>query len=414
MAYGISDHDAVLKDHYTKEKVRDLSYFNNPFFGMVKKKKQGGRRYVQPVKLQRPHGGSAVLSTAITNQTKSRFEDFLLTRVKRYQVATVENEVMMASMEDEDAFLPAFDEFDEAFKTCGDVIAKQMFRTKGGSIGRIATTTTLAGADCILTDPADVFNFYIGQKCTSDTVDGGGTETDSGDTLEVIAIDVENYTVTFGENIDSVSGIAQGDFLFTQGDYGATMAGLESWMPVLNRATVLAADFYGVTRTAWGEKLGGVYYDGTGVQIDEVVIKLVTKVVKHGGMPNCIIANPETIGNLQLLWNGKRQLHEIEYRVSPTVGFPGFKCVVPGATGPITFHGDRNCPENRLYALQMDTWTLWHAGACPGFLLRSLGNSAYGGILLPGATTDDWQSRIGGYYNLGCSAPGFNGVAQLA
>lgn len=410
MSYTATDHDAVLKDWYTDERIQDLSAYHNPFFGMVKKEMQGGRKYVQPIDIQLPGGGSASYAKSRTNQTKSLWEAFELTRVTQYQLATVGNHVIRATQNDRAAFLPAFKEFDRAFRACGDKIARQMFRTTGGSIGRISTSTTLAGADIVLTDPADAFNFYVGQLLTSDTVDGGGTETDSGDTLAVTAVDVENGIITVAENIDTVSGIAHGDYLFTDGDYGACMAGLASWLPV--DRSVLSTPFYGVTRSTHEDKLGGIYLDASAMQIDEAIIKLVAKVHKHGGMVDRVLGNPETLSDLQLLWNGKRQMTDVEARVSPVVGYPGFKVNVPGG-GAVEFYSDRNCPSNRLYALQMDTWTLYHAGECPGFLLKGLG-SAYSGILLPVADADDWESRIGGYFNLGCSAPGFNGVAKLA
>lgn len=405
MAYSATDHDAVLKDYYTPERVNELSYYENPFYGMVKKRKQGGRKYIQPVEIQRPGGGSASFAKAKANQTKSKFEDFQLTRVKTYQLATVENEIIEASADDESAFLPAFDEFNRAFSACGDKIAKQMFRTKGGSIGKIGATTTLGGAVIVLDDPADAFNFYIDQLITLSATDGTGTERDTADTLAVTAIDRESGEITVAENISTVSGAALGDFIFTDGDYGACYSGLADWLPT--DRTVLGTSFYGVTRSIDEDRLGGIYRDSTGEGIDEALIKLVATVAKHGGKTDCVMMNPELASDLQLIWNGKRTIQEVETKVTPTIGFSGFRVNVAGGR-TVTIYGDRNCPSNRIYALQMNTWTLWHAGSCPGFLMQR-----YGSILRPVETADDWESRIGAYLNLGCSAPGWNGVAKV-
>jgi hypothetical protein len=405
VAYGATDHDAVLKDYYTTERVNELSYYENPFFGMVKKRKQGGRKYVQPVEIQRPGGGSGSFAKSKANQTRSKFEDFNLTRVKTYQLATVENEIIEASADDESAFLPAFDEFNRAFSACGDKIAKQMFRTKGGNIGVIGATTNVATAVIVLADPADAFNFYIDQLVTLSATDGTGTELDSGDTLAVTAIDRESGEITVAENINTVSGAAVGNFIFTDGDYGTCYSGLADWLPV--DRSVLGTAFYGVTRSIDEDRLGGIYRDSTGEGIDEALIKLVATVSKHGGKTDCVMMNPELASDLQLLWNGKRTITEVETRVTPTIGFAGFKVNIAGGR-TVTIYGDRNCPSNRIYALQMNTWTLWHAGDCPGFLMKR-----YGSILRPVENADDWESRIGAYLNMGCSAPGWNGVAKV-
>jgi hypothetical protein len=54
-----------------------------------------------------------------------------------------------------------------------------------------------------------------------------------------------------------------------------------------------------------------------------------------------------------------------------------------------------------------ETWTFYSAGPAPQFLNRD-------GLLLRGATSDDYEVRTGGYANLGCSAPGYNIVNVLS
>jgi hypothetical protein len=397
--------DAVLKDHYTPEKVRELSAYNNPLFAMIRKKKAGGKKYIQPVEFQKPGGGSATFSTAKTNQTVSKYEDFQLTRKKRYQLVTIDNETIEASADNPDAFLSAFDEFDRGFKGFGEVVNSQIYRTGGGSIGRIASSTTLTGPTIVLTDPADAFNFYIGQKVVLSDADGTGTIRDSSDTLEVTDIDRENGEITVAENINTVSGAAANDFIFTEGDHGACISGLASWLPTDRSG--LGTTFFSVDRSQDEERLAGIYMDGTGMALDEVLIKLVARIGKHGGQPNWLLMNPETLSDMMLLWNSKGVVMQpVKTELTPTIGFKGFEVNVGGQD--VTIYKDRSCPSSRVYALQSDTWTLWHTGPMPGFL-----NEKAGSILRVVEDADSYETRIGAYMQLGCSAPGWNGVAAI-
>ena len=52
---------------------------------------------------------------------------------------------------------------------------------------------------------------------------------------------------------------------------------------------------------------------------------------------------------------------------------------------------------------------IWHSWELPGFILKP----ATGEILRVPDDSDDVEGRVGGYFNLGCSAPGWNGVAAL-
>jgi hypothetical protein len=76
----------------------------------------------------------------------------------------------------------------------------------------------------------------------------------------------------------------------------------------------------------------------------------------------------------------------------------------------VTIIADRCCPTNKLYCLMTKTWRIWYYGSSlPCFPNQELGAT----ILQPSATADSYQGRVAGYYQLGCSAPGWNGCALL-
>lgn len=401
-AQNLTTFDPVLKSHYVKKKVAMLADLKAPFAGMVKRNdKAGGKHIVQPIDFENPRGGSATISKALANLNPSLYEDFVLTRTKNYQIANIDNETIEASMSDENAFVKALGETDKAFKAAGRRDAWQMYRTLGGAKGVIGASTTVTTAVCVLSDAADAFNFQKGELCTFAAADGTGSERNSGGTLTVSSIDRENGEITFTANIDTNTGTVAGDYIFAEGDFGLNMAGLASWLPI--DRTVLTTSFYGVTRSDDEDRLGGIYRNSVGEPIDEALIKLTGSIGKHGGMPDVAFVNPETLTDLDLILGSKVRYAEVKGRAG--IGFKGI--TVSAGGHEVKVFGDVNCPTNRLYVLTLDTWTLHSAGGTPKFLNRD-------GLLMRSATADEYECRIGSYRNLGCCAPSYNGVAQLA
>lgn len=408
----LTAYDAVVKEYYSPDKIAEQSYADNPFFTMVPRQMAGGRRYVQPIEFGNPGGSSANFINAMMNGTVSQFKDFLITRQKQYQRILVDHETLLASSKPDEAFQPAFKEFDRGFRSLGEKISRRLFRTSNGSVGAIDATTNTATAVMVLNDKADVFNFSLNQICTF--ADTTGVTPRAG-TLTVSSLDREGGKVTFGANLNTIVGLVTTDLVYQQGDFGACLAGLEDWLPVSNRATRLAASFFGVTRSADVDRLGGIFLDGTTLGgIDEILIKLVAKVAKHGGKPSHIFMNPETFADLQLLWNSKNFVFQnFMGRVADgegntiNIGFPGMLVNIAGYQ--VRIYADRSCPSARIYCLTMSTWTLWYAGDLPGFL----GEKFTGKIMKLAENEDSMEARLGAYCNLGNSAPGWNGVAQI-
>jgi hypothetical protein len=416
-ALTTTNHDALLKDYYTDDKIKEQSFGENPFFAFVKKERgqmAGGRRYVQPVEFGHPGGGNASYAKSMTNNTVSKYEDFLIPRKKQYQRVQVEHELLFSTDSQRESFRKAMDEFDRGLKSLGEKVGRRLYRTQGGSIAKMANSTAVTTV-ISLADKASAFNFYFGQTLTFAAADGSGSERDSGDTTTVSSIDIENGLITCADTLSvKITGIGTTDYVFTDGDFNLCLAGLEDWLPVDDRSTKLAASFNSVDRSVSPDYLGGIYMDGTTMGgLDEVIIKLVGKLGKYGAQTSHIFANPESLSDLELLSNSKmRIVSELNTKIigeggEILVGFSGYRALCGGRS--VKIYGDRNCPGNRLYALQLDTWTLWHTGK----LVNWLGEAYTGSKLQPSQNEDCAEARLGSYQNLGCSAPGWNGVAKI-
>lgn len=416
-AHTITNQDAFLKDVYTTEKILEQSYGENPLFAFMQKERgtmAGGRRYVQPVEFGNPSGASADYGDAMTDNVISQYEDFLIPRKRQYQRVQVNHELLFATEKKSDAYVSSLKEFDRGFRSLGEKIGRRIYRTQGGSLGQLSIASTNTST-LLFTDNAAVFNFHIGQVLQFAVADGTGSLLDSGDITTVSALDHEAGSVTINDNLGSkITGVTTSSFVFQRGDFNACLAGLEDWLPVDNRTAKLAAQFNSVQRSQAPVYLGGVFMDGTSMGgLDEVIIKLTGKVGKYGGKTSHILANPESLSDLELISNSKmRIMGEVYTQLRGEngdliVGFSGYKALVGGRV--VKIYPDRNCPSNRLPALQLDTWTLWHTGE----LINWLGESYTGNRLQPSQNEDSAEARLGSYQNVGCSAPGWNGMAKI-
>lgn len=417
MSLTLTDYDAVLKDYYTDEKIKEQTYAENPLFAMIPKERAGGRRIIQPVEYGNPGGASANYNTAATNaaNVKSKYADFLLTWTKQYQRIEIDNQLLYSTDSPRMAFRKAFDEFDRTFRSLGQKIGRRLYRTAGGRCGQLAiastNTTTLS-----FVDKADLFNVQIGDNLQFAAADGTGSLRASGAVVNVTAVDYEANTITIATNLGTtVTGVGIADFVFLQDDFGACLSGFEDWVPGgSTRATVLGNSFYGTVRSVAPEWLGGIQMDGTAFGgVDEVMIKLVGRIAKYGGMTSHIFANPETLTDLQLTTSSKMFIPQEIYTTmkddagNVIVGFSGFKVQIGGRT--VRVYGDRNCPSNRIWAIQMDTFKLWHAGEPVNWL----GEEWLGQRLHKTPNADTLYADLGNYSNVGCSAPAWNGSASI-
>lgn len=416
MTLDLTAFSAMLKDYYSPDYNKNLSYTDNVLLGLLPKKMAGGEQFVQAINHAKPGNASATFSTAQTNSSNSKYKAFNIAPVNTYQTAKVATRIIAASLESAGAFAKATEEFDNAHKSLAEKINRRLYRTSSGKIGRLnnSTVTTTVGT---LTDPADAWNFEEGDVIVLDDADGGGSV--RAGTLTVSSVDPEAGTVTFTANIDTgITSPAVNDYLFHSGDYDLCATGLEDWLPVDNRATKLAASFHGVTRSTNPERLGGVYFDGSGAgDLNEVVIRLVSKVAARGGKPDLVVLHTDRFAQLQLAWLSKTTVFEnLQVNVRESVDgrmttfttlYPGMRAMVGGYM--VTVVADRTCPSNRMYALTRSTWKIWHQFELPCFPNAAVGAS----LLNPAATADEYEGRCAAYWNLGCSAPSHNGVAKL-
>lgn len=367
-----------------------------------------------PLKYGNPQGRSRVFATAQANRTQVRLEDFVLTRVNDYSVATIDGEVVESTRNDRGAFLSALKvKIDSAMASLADNIETSLFRSGTGSIttiGSITANVVGTSEQITLTQTEEITNFEVGMTLVASATDGGALRATPGTTV-IAAVDRTAGTILVGD-LTAGTDWAAGDFLYVEGDAAAggsnvATAGLISWLP--DTAPTSGDSHFGVDRSV-DTRLSGLIVDGTGGNpLEEVLIDAQSTVAREEGVPDCVILPHVQVRQLTKELGAKKEYSEVNAQGKDgTVASIGYRAyVIQGDHGTINVIAANKCQANRGWMLQKDVWTLNTLDNATKFLMED------GLRILRQATNDGYEVRLGFRGNLSCKAPIWNANIQL-
>lgn len=393
---------SALKVHYTNDKVENMVYKDNPFFALVPKyTKFGGKNLPVPIIYGNPQGRSSVFATAQANKTASKITDFVLTRKKDYSLASIDNETLLSSMGNSNAFMEAVTtEMDGAIQSLGRSLSVSLYGNGSGTIGNINATVT--GTTLTLLNANDITNFEVGMRLQFSQLGTTATIRDSGDTVGVVSVNRNAGSMVVDENLNTVSGLTSGDYINIEGDLEAKLTGLAGWLPT----SVSATAFFGVDRTVDSVRLGGVYYDGSALPIEEALIEGATRAAREGGAPTHCFLNYSNWANLEKALGSKVQYVDVQAGTNAQIGFRGIQ--IAGPRGMIKVIADQNCPSTDAFMLQLDMWKLYSLGEAVRVIDQD------GLKMLRESSSDGVEIRCASYSQLGSRAPGFSARIKLS
>lgn len=401
MSLDLTSFQAALKQHYTNERVENMVYKDNPLFAMIPKYEQfGGDNLKLPIKFGIPQGRSATFSTAQSNKTNSQYRAFLLTRNRDYSLASIDNETIEASKGNANAFFEAAtSEIDGAIEACVRSLAIDLYGNGSGSRGEVAAAAT--GTSLQLENIESVTNFEVGMELVFSTAEGGGSVKSGVVTVNGVNRDTGELTVDALSAIDGGTGVADGDFIFQEGDYDLKIKGLRAWLP--ESAPTSGDNFFGVDRSADATRLAGIRFDGSALPLEEALVEAAARAAREGGKPDYCFMSYEKFAELEKSLGSKVQY--VDKHINPEIGFRGI--MIHGPRGTITVIPDQNCPQDRAFMLSLQYWKLYSLGKAPKIL------DSDGLKMLRETSADAVEVRVGYYAQLGCRAPGFNVTIDL-
>lgn len=426
MAVSPSDFSALMKTRYTRKKIEDLSFKRNPTLAILPKTKDfTGDSMKVPVIGGNPQGIGATFLAAQGNKTVGSQVAFAVTRTSMFGMFSIKGETLLAADGGDGSFMSAkFRQMDGIYKGVSKSLAVHAFRDGTGVIGKVSAGSNVSSAGGItLATLADHHNFQVGMKISlsvdkaayrNPTTDANGDA--RGAAIFVKSVNRETGVLTFattdgGSAVSLDTGIAAAaasDYIVRDGDLNKVISGLDAWVPSTAPGSTA---FFGVDRTPDVQKYAGVRYSNVGGRIEETLITLATNLADVDADPDYCVMNFANFAQLEIELGAKKTYAEVmgedyDGNAMAGIGFNALK--VRGPTGDIMVVPDQNCQADRIYVLQKDTWELASLGELPRVLnldgsdgLRESGNDAY-------------ETRIGGYTNLICHAPGYNGVALIA
>lgn len=401
----------ILEEVYEKLKNEQL-YKNKPFFQMLRKKQTfDGSTHEVPLRYSPEPGGSAVFASALANRGPSGFTRFAVTRRKDYAVGSIETELVRAAKSNGAAVVSAVEAVIRGLKNTAErSICKSLYGNSGGARAQVGSGQ--ASNTITLLNTKDIVWFEPGMVLDGSAADGlSGAVTTGGVAAKIISIDRDAGTLTndTSANWNAATGInglngAGNWYLFRQGDFGATMHGLDAWIP----ATVTSTTFFGVNRTLDSERLAGCRITPTTTgytysTVEGAITAILERVYMAGGAPDTVFIHPQRFKRLSDELGAKVERVEMK---DAQFSFSGIR--VHGQGGQATVVSDPCCPRDTGWALSMDTWTLNTLGA-PFSILDDDGK----GIWLREGADDAMQARLATFGNLYCDAPAYNGRFSL-
>ncbi len=396
-----SSASAILKEYYSNQRVTQLTYKDAPLYAMLSKKKDfEGDSYPLPMRVTNPQGASNTFSNAQAQKTPSTYRKFSLTRQSYYSLASISTEAVLASASNPGAFLQlATAEIDGAIDTAKRRLGWQIYGSGDGALGSVASVSSANPEVITLENVEDIVKFEVGQ--TLEARSGATTRYFVGTTASAVitGIDRDAGTITLGgiNNGGNTDTISVGDTLNVVGDYNTCLTGLAGWIP---SSAPSATAFFGVTRTTDSTRLGGIRVTSTGKPIDEALVDAARRIGREGiGRPDYVFSGFSRYASLEKMLGARVRYNDVEVA---GIAFRGIE--LSGPQGKMTVIADRDCPEDKMYMLDMSSWGFYSLKE-PVMILDQDGNR-----MLRESAADAMEVRVGGYAQLGCSSPGSNAV----
>lgn len=399
--------DAILKEQYPSERIENLVYQDNALLAMLPKAEDfGGDVMVIPLIYGNPQGRSASISVAIAKAASAapQLQKFNLTRVKNYSVATMDGETLDATEGNAAAFVSAFTlTMDTAIQSLKRSAGVSVFRSGFGDIGRVGSITSNT---IFMLNPSDITNFEVDMTLRASSSQNAAVLRAGTMTITAVdrSLDAPSITV---DSVAGVTGLTANDWLFQDGDRqdSATpsalmLSGLAAWLPA---TAPTSTPFFGVNRSLDVTRLGGQRLDRTAAPIEEALLDGAYLVGREGGKLTHYFMSYEKYNELIKALGSKVQY--IDFVGTANVGFRGVE--INGPRGVIKCIPDQNCPTDRVYGLQLDTWKLHSLKKFVRVLDRD------GQTILRQTNADGYEVRIGYYAQMRTSAPGYNCVISV-
>ncbi|MDB4982595.1 MAG: hypothetical protein JWM82_3347, partial [Myxococcales bacterium] len=253
----------ILKNIWDDE-IYDFMYKDQPFLGLIEKDTSwDGLFQLVTVNYGGMAGRSNTFANAQNNQTPTKLAQMQIGTADNFQFWSVDHKLITLSRNTRGALVRALsDQTEKAMSKLKRSSCWQFWRNGGGAIGRIAS---ISGSTATLVDKNDVRNVDVDDVISLSADDGtGGAGVRAGTSLVVTKINENTGVITFSAGVvASIAGAIVNDFIFHEGDYNKSFAGVAAYVPTSDPGTGgVPAAIWGMDRTPHLTRLGGNRFTG--------------------------------------------------------------------------------------------------------------------------------------------------------
>jgi hypothetical protein len=430
----------ILKNYYRDGGAINTTYENHVLWAMMIKKRGvpnvTGSQFVHSVVYADSSGdasGGITAANTTNNPTaaqgfayaqsagqKTGFQSvqFLTQRVQNLKDFSISTEAMLSSEGNRGAFESAVTlQSDLALKKLANRQDIFMHGTGTGQLSTINSATTLASSTLQLANVKDAVKFTPGMELDLASLASGGAPRAYGTaghglflgavdknagTLTIVTVSGGSTLCNITDATNGIPGAAVGDYIFARTDYNNVMQGVEAWIPYNGPTSTL---FNNVNRTLGDvQALAGSWQDATLKSVEDYLIDATVQ--------QAFVANKQ-ISHFVVPWGQYGQLMKSGTASEPViqetdleVSFDGVEVLTP--TGPVVVLPSRNCPLNRVYGIDLESFEYTHL-ADP---IKLWDYDGMGGLRQP--LDDGMEFRFFSYGNLVCHQPQNNITLAVA
>jgi hypothetical protein len=385
-------HDAIIKHMYPNpDDVLIAMYENNTLAAMLEKQTDGyGKNWHMPVRIAHTAGRSHSFDKAKKNKAASAVVEYQINITENFSLYSVSGRLQRQTSNNKGAFVDAFAfELESAMDAMKRNFGYEPYANGGGAIARIGSGQTTA--TITLLNINDIVKFEKGQVLQTSTADGTSGAVKNG-TVTVASVDRDAGTVTCTaaawNDAAAIPTVAANDYIFTEGDFGLGIKGLEAWIP--STAPTGGDNFFGLDRSQDVVRLAGSRLDLRTLGPEEQIQKMAQVSARNGGKMSHAFMNDLDMLALVLALGSRRQIANTE--VEGKIGFEGVS--VSTGYGKVEVYSDYNATQGVAWGLELKNWSLKGPGQFPFIDARD------GNRILREDSADAYEGRIIAYYQM--------------
>ena len=398
---NITNQDGIIKEYYMGNKVPNLTYPQNPLYGLISKDREwSGENLRLPAQYQNPVGMSATFSTAQSNQAPSAYANFAITPSAFYSLASVTGPVILQTRNDRGAFVNVLTrEINSSMRAHTNLMQAYLY---GDGSGMLAQVSAVDGTNVVtLKDKTMTARFTPGMMITSCADLTGGTPATA---VALTAVNRTAGTLTFDTAYPT--GTVADWYLFMDGSYNNVPTGLAGWNPVT--APTSGDSFWGVDRSVDPDRLAGARMGAKGLGMMQTLNTLAYKIFAISGkLPDICFLNPNKMTQLIAEIQGQSIFRPEPSSPgdAPSITYGGAR--VTTAWGDIKLHPDVYAPSQEVRMGRFEDASLYIQQDLVSIIEDD--NQR----ILRTASDDGIEVRIRSYFNMGFTDTAAWGVADF-